>query len=106
MNSTRQSLLLRARTGDEGAWEDLTTLHRPLIVGWLRYRGAPVNEIDDLVQDILLSVVKSLPRFDHSGRPGAFRAWLRSITHRRTCDFWEARASQGNPVGGPDAEGA
>jgi hypothetical protein len=36
MAATRQSLLLRARMGDEGAWQDLCELYRPLIAGWLR----------------------------------------------------------------------
>jgi hypothetical protein len=40
MEVTPKSLLLRAQTGDEGAWTDLAALYRPLIVGWLRYQGA------------------------------------------------------------------
>jgi RNA polymerase sigma-70 factor (ECF subfamily) len=94
MSVTRQSLLLRAQAGDGGAWKDLTALYRPLIVGWLLRQGVPANEVDDLVQDILLAVVQSLPSFSHSGRPGAFRAWLRTITCNRACDFWRARVPQ------------
>jgi RNA polymerase sigma-70 factor (ECF subfamily) len=104
MSDTRQSLLLRARDGDEGAWEDLADLYRPLIVGWLRHQGVPANEVDDLVQDILLTVVQSLPSFSHSGRAGAFRAWLRTITRNRTCDFWRGHARQAHAAGGPDAD--
>jgi RNA polymerase sigma-70 factor (ECF subfamily) len=91
MAVTRQSLLVRAQAGDPGAWRDLTDLYRPLIVGWLRYQAVPANEIDDLVQDILLAVFEHLPSFAHSGRLGAFRAWLRTITHTRVCDFWRAQ---------------
>jgi RNA polymerase sigma-70 factor (ECF subfamily) len=91
MAATRQSLLVRAQIGDERAWKDLADLYRPLIVGWLRYQAVPANEIDDLVQDILLAVFEHLPSFEHSGRLGAFRAWLRTITHTRTCDFWRSR---------------
>jgi RNA polymerase sigma-70 factor (ECF subfamily) len=94
MEVTRKSLLLRAQTGDEGAWKDLTDLYRPLIVGWLRYQEVPANEIDDLVQEILLDVVRHLPAFQHSGRVGAFRAWLRTIAHTCTCDFWKRRSRQ------------
>jgi RNA polymerase sigma-70 factor (ECF subfamily) len=88
MDVTRQSLLARAQSGDEAAWKYLTDVYRPLIVGWLVYQGVPGHEVDDLVQEILLSVVQSLPSFSHSGRRGAFRAWLRTITHNRVCDFW------------------
>jgi RNA polymerase sigma-70 factor (ECF subfamily) len=102
MDATRQSLLLRAQTGDQDAWKDLTDLYRPLIVGWLRYQAVPVNEVDDLVQEILLAVVQSLPSFCHSGRIGAFRAWLRTIAHNRACDFWKARGRQAPAAGGRD----
>jgi RNA polymerase sigma-70 factor (ECF subfamily) len=91
---TRKSLLVRAQTGDENAWKDLTDLYRPLIIGWLRYQAVPADEIDDLVQDILLAVFQHLPSFNHSGRLGAFRAWLRTIVHTRTCDFWKGRGRQ------------
>jgi len=99
MSVTRQSLLLRAQAGDGGAWKDLTALYRPLIVGWLLRQGVPAHEVDDLVQDILLSVVRSLPTFSHSGRRGAFRAWLRNITRHRACDFWRAREPRAAATG-------
>ena len=79
MAATRHSLLLRARTGDEGAWQDLCELYRPLIAGWLRRQSVPEADIDDLVQEIFLAVVRGLPSFSHSGRRGAFRTWLRTI---------------------------
>jgi RNA polymerase sigma-70 factor (ECF subfamily) len=85
---TRRSLLVRIRSGDPAAWESFATLYRPLMVGWLRGQGVPPGETDDLVQEILLSVVRSLPQFDHSGRVGAFRAWLRTIACRRAQDYW------------------
>ena len=99
MDVTRQSLLLRAQAGDQGAWQDLTDLYRPLIVGWLRHQGVPAGDVDDLVQEILLSVVQNLSGFRHSGRRGAFRAWLRTIAHSRACDFWRARGRQAQASG-------
>jgi RNA polymerase sigma-70 factor (ECF subfamily) len=100
MDVTRQSLLLRAQGGDENAWKDLTDLYRPLVVGWLRYQAVPTDEVDDLVQEILLAVVRNLPAFCHSGRRGAFRSWLRTIAHNCACDFWKARGRRGRAAGG------
>jgi len=103
MADTRQSLLLRAQAGDEGAWNDLAVLYRPLIVSWLRRQPVPAGEVDDLVQEILLSVVQSLPSFSHSGRVGAFRSWMRTIARNRACDFWKGRGRQAVAGGGaPD----
>jgi RNA polymerase sigma-70 factor (ECF subfamily) len=91
MKETRQSLLFRAQNGEENAWRDLTHLYRPLIIGWLNRQGVPAGDLDDLTQEVLLSVVKQLPTFEHSGRQGAFRAWLRTIVCRRTIDYWRAK---------------
>src|SRR3954465_12252243 len=90
MNETRQSLLLRAQTGETDAWKDLTDLYRPLILAWLNRQGVPAGDLEDLSQEVLLSVVKHLPGFQHSGHRGAFRAWLRTIVCRRTADYWRA----------------
>ena len=60
MNVTRQSLLRRAREGDEGAWSDLSRLYTPLIRGYLRRQSVPEAEQDDLVQEILLAIVRRL----------------------------------------------
>jgi RNA polymerase sigma-70 factor (ECF subfamily) len=103
MGDTRQSLLLRAQAGDEGAWKDLTILYRPLIVGWLRHQSVPAHEMDDLVQEILLSVVQGLPSFRHPGRAGAFRSWMRTIARNCACDFWKGRGRQLVAGGGSGA---
>jgi len=106
MNETRQSLLLRARTGEEEAWKDLTDLYRPLILGWLSRQGVPAVELEDLSQDILLSVVQHLPSFEHSGHRGAFRSWLRTIVCNRTTDYWRAVGARTPASGGSGATAA
>ena len=98
MDETRQSLLLRARTGEEAAWKDLTDLYRPLILGWLNRQGVPAVDLEDLSQDILLSVVQHLPGFEHSGHRGAFRSWLRTIVCNRTTDYWRAAERAPRPA--------
>src|SRR4051812_38700978 len=103
MDETRQSLLYRAQTGEESAWKDLTGLYRPLILGWLHRQGVPAGDVEDLTQDVLLSVVKHLPAFEHSGRRGAFRAWLRTIVCNRTVDYWRAVAAGTPGHGGSSA---
>jgi RNA polymerase sigma-70 factor (ECF subfamily) len=96
MIDTRQSLLFRARSGTEDAWKDLTELYRPLILGWLSRQGVPAGDLEDLAQDVLLSVVRHLPSFEHSGNRGAFRAWLRTIVCSRTTDYWRSARTNAN----------
>src|SRR6201995_4487968 len=90
MDETRQSLLLRAQNGESNSWNDLMGLYRPLILGWLNRQGVPARDLEDLSQEVLLSVVMHLPAFQHSGRRGAFRSWLRTIACSRTTDYWRA----------------
>jgi len=75
MSVTRQSLLLRARVGDESAWNDLVVLYKPLLLAWLRKQGVPPSDIDDLLQ--------------------AFRSWQRTIACNRTADFGRSPGRNG-----------
>jgi RNA polymerase sigma-70 factor (ECF subfamily) len=106
MNETRQSLLLRAQTGEENAWKDLTDLYRPLILGWLNRQGVPAGDREDLSQEVLLSVIQHLPAFRHSGHQGAFRCWLRHIVCSRTADYWRALDAATQAQGGSVATAA
>jgi RNA polymerase sigma-70 factor (ECF subfamily) len=36
-------------------------------------------------------VVEKFPAFEHAGRPGAFRAWLRGISANRLRMYWRSR---------------
>ena len=80
MDDTSRSLLERLRQQpDDASWRRLVELYTPLIQNWLRHFGAPVADVDDLVQEVLSVVVKKLPQFQHSKNSGAFRRWLRTI---------------------------
>lgn len=89
---TSHSLLERARNpGDATSWRKLTDLYSPLIRRWVRPYVAQPADADDVLQDVLTMLVRELPRFEHSGRPGAFRAWLRTMTVNRLRVYWRTR---------------
>ncbi len=98
---TRKSLLTEARAGDTRAWQRLTDLYRPLLADWARRHAPGHQDAEDLTQEILLAVVRYLPRFEHNGRRGAFRCWLRTLVVHVTHDFWSAR--RGEPRGTGDS---
>ncbi len=106
MDVTRQSLLLRARHGDDDAWDDLSRLYRPLICAYTRRLSVPQIDQDDLVQEILVSVIRGLPAFEHSGRPGAFRAWLRTIASNQCRNYWRSPERRMLTKGSDMADGA
>lgn len=36
--------------------------------------------------------MRGLPTFEHSGRRGAFRAWLRAVAYNHSCNYWRSPA--------------
>jgi RNA polymerase sigma-70 factor, ECF subfamily len=103
MSDTPVSLLERIRCRPDGqAWRRLVDLYTPLIRGWLRRHFLPDADADDLVQEILAVVVRELPHFEHCGRPGAFRGWLRAVTAHRLRDFWRGRRHRPAATGASD----
>ena len=95
MNETSLSLLQQLRDSPEDeAWDRLNCVYEPLIRSWLRKYGVQQGEAADLVQEVLFAVLKDLIKFEHAGRPGAFRAWLKGILVNRLRNFWRARDRQ------------
>ena len=67
-------------TGDptEGDWKRLLDVYGSLLRSWLTRSGVAAADHDDLIQEVLMVVVRRVSEFDHRGS-GAFRAWLRGI---------------------------
>jgi RNA polymerase sigma-70 factor (ECF subfamily) len=92
MQPTSLTLLDRAcDRQDADAWARLHELYAPLLSAWLRSRGLQAADVDDLSQRALTVVAERLPSFQHAGRPGAFRAWLRGILANVLRDFARRR---------------
>ncbi len=88
---TSVSLLEQARGRSAGAWDRLVALYTPLLHAWLTSAGLQPADRDDLAQRVLAVLVERLPGFEHNGRPGAFRAWLRGIVVNFLREFWRGR---------------
>ncbi len=105
MNETSLSLLTRLRRSPESqSWDRLVELYAPLIRAWLRKYDVQDSDADDLLQDVLLAVSKDLGKFDHGGKPGAFRAWLKAIMVNRLRKFWRARDRRPQARGDSDID--
>jgi RNA polymerase sigma-70 factor (ECF subfamily) len=90
MYTTSSTLLERLRRpGDQEAWGRFVRLYTPLLFYWVRRANVNGQDAEDLVQDVLLRVVKAIPAFDHS--KGRFRAWLTEITRNRIRDLRRRR---------------
>lgn len=107
MSNENTSLTLLARLqADDGsdAWQRLFDLYQPLLIGWLKKYDVQSTDAEDLAQEVLLAVSKSLPSYKHNGRAGAFRAWLRTILVNRLRNFWRSRDRNPRPLAGSSIE--
>lgn len=102
MADTPVSLLDRLQREPKPAdWQRLVELYQPLLRCWLACQPALRGEADDLIQDILQSVVRKLPEFRRQ-RDGSFRRWLRVITANRVSLFWRQRDKEERAAGGDE----
>jgi RNA polymerase sigma-70 factor (ECF subfamily) len=103
MSETPVSLLERLRRRPDGpSWQRLVDLYTPLVQVWLGRHGLAREDVEDLTQDVLATLVRELPHFEHSGRAGAFRCWLRTVTANRLRGFWRARRLRPRATGDSD----
>jgi RNA polymerase sigma-70 factor, ECF subfamily len=91
--------LAAAPTDDD--WRRLNDLYQPLLRTWLARAGVPLPDADDLVQEVLLVVFRSVGGFERRGA-GAFRAWLRVILTHRVRDYFRAGQHRPTATGGSD----
>jgi RNA polymerase sigma-70 factor (ECF subfamily) len=105
MLPTSLSLLDRLKSArpDGSDWGRLQELYRPLVLGWLARVPGLGGEAEDLAQEVLVILVREVPRFDRR-REGSFRAWLRqvAVNQART---WRKRRQRRPAVGLDQTDG-
>ena len=107
MAETSATLLQRLNDrSDSVAWQRLVDLYTPLINSWLRRQGVSAEDAEDLTQEVLGIVVREVSQFQHNGRAGAFRTWLRTITINCLRQSWRSRRVRPQTTRLPDLDSA
>lgn len=83
-----ETLASRAQQGDRKAFEMLVRRHKEALYRLLRRYLGNADEAYDLLQDTLISVWESLPRYDPKR---SFFAWTRTIALNKCRDFSRRR---------------
>jgi len=95
-NVTRITLLNRLRDTTGGsAWAEFAQVYDALILNWLQQQQVQDADAEDVRQEVMATVFKEIEGFEHNGRPGAFRNWLRKITSNRLHRVWQKRDRRG-----------
>src|SRR6266853_6310705 len=80
---TPSSLLIRVRTKSPLAWERLVALYGQLIYRWCRQAGLQPADAEDLGQEVLETVNRTINAYRHDRPEDTFRGWLRTITQNK-----------------------
>ena len=92
-DSTSPTLIKQLKSGDNDSWSFFVFVYRPLILSWASRFGASTSEAEDIQNEVVASMLRGLESFDKGERKGSFRAWLKTITHRRTVDCLRKRGA-------------
>ena len=94
---TSTTFLVRLQDQDPEAWKDFTEIYAPLIKFWCRLRKDELThaERQDILQEVLQSVLLSIKNFDYTHAERSFRGWLRRITKLRICDHLREKVKDG-----------
>ncbi len=92
-SSTHMTLLglLFSTPDDMDAGTRFMDRYRPLIEGVVRSRGLQGPDLDDVTQETLRRMLASWQGFQRLGS-GSFRAWLRTIAHSATVDWFRGQS--------------
>ena len=89
---TRQSLLSRLRDwNDHDGWKDFFETYWRLIYCAAIKAGLTETEAQDVVQETVISVSKSMPTFQYDRSHGSFKGWLLQLTRWRITDQYRKR---------------
>ena len=88
----RSALMAAAQAGDKTAYETLLRDCVPLIRAIARRQGVSADQVDDVVQEVLLTIHRARQTYDPSR---SFTAWLRVIAERRAIDLLRQTGRRG-----------
>jgi RNA polymerase sigma factor (sigma-70 family) len=77
-----QRVLAAARAGAEWAWTNLYRDLAPIVLGYVRTRGAP--DAEEVTGEVFADVVRNIATFEGNERD--LRSWVLTIAHRRLVD--------------------
>jgi RNA polymerase sigma factor (sigma-70 family) len=90
--ATRRSLLSRLRHWDEGeSWQTFFDTYWKLIYSTALKSGLQDADAQDVVQETILSVAKTIPEFKYDPKVCSFKNWLLLLTRRRISDHIRRR---------------
>ncbi len=77
---THATLLERVSAGtDPAAWREFCDRYAVLIRGFAQRRGLQAADCDEVAQEVLVSLTRSMPQFKYDPAKGKFRSYLKTV---------------------------
>lgn len=90
---TRKSLLGRLKNWEDNAsWRQFFDTYWKLIYAFAVQRGLTHQEAEEVVQETILAVAKSIPNLDYNPERCRFKTWLLTVTRSKIANLHEKKA--------------
>jgi RNA polymerase sigma-70 factor (ECF subfamily) len=92
---TRESLLSRLKDWeDDDSWREFFGIYRKLLFSFAIKAGLSAQESEEVVQETVISVAKTIKEFQYDPERCSFKSWLRHLAQKRIADSYRKRARQ------------
>ncbi len=92
---TRASLIVRLPSAqDAAAWREFVAIYEPFVFRFARRHGLQEADAAELVQNVLLAVIKAVGRWQSDPRRARFRSWLFTIARNQLLDLLAKKGRQ------------
>ncbi|MEM7391268.1 MAG: sigma-70 family RNA polymerase sigma factor [Verrucomicrobiota bacterium] len=95
MVETRQTLIIRLRNPSaEADWEDFYQQYWRIIIRYAMKLGLAEDAAEDVLQETMMALLKTMPTFDYDPKKGRFLNFLLTITHRKAIGIMRKRSRE------------
>lgn len=92
---TRASLLGRLKQWeDHPSWREFYDIYHDLIRRFALKAGLKEDEAEEVVQETMLSLAKTMPTFEYRPAECSFKTWLLHLTRKRIADQFRKRSRE------------
>jgi RNA polymerase sigma factor (sigma-70 family) len=90
---TRESLLSRLKDWeDDQSWREFFGIYRKLLFSFAIKAGLSEQESEEVVQETIIAVAKTIKEFEYDPKRCSFKSWLRHLAQKRIADAFRRRA--------------
>jgi RNA polymerase sigma factor (sigma-70 family) len=92
---TRESLLGRLKNWDDDqSWREFFGIYRKLLFSFAIKSGLSEQESEEVVQETVISVARTIKDFEYDPKRCSFKSWLRHLAQKRIADCFRKRARE------------